>query len=326
MSKRVLLTGATGFIGRHAIEQLVARGYEVVALHARALPDATERAHEGSPVRWLRGDLLASGGAARVVREANATHLLHLAWYAEHRKFWTAVENLAWVEASLALARGFHQAGGTRIVCAGTCAEYDWAHGLCIEGVTPTNPETLYGVSKDALRRVLESYAKTHALSWAWGRVFFLHGPGEHPDRFVASVCRALVRGEEARCTHGRQVRDLMHAYDVAGALVALLDAGTVHGAVNVGSGEPHTLGDAARLLAKEAGQEGLLRIGAIEAPAKEPAWLLADARRLQDEVRFVAKYGFEEGLKATLEAWRGEHLYRSVSSDRMQRSGARHA
>lgn len=301
MSKRVLLTGATGFIGRHAVEQLVARGYEVVAVHARPRSEGAER--EG--VRWLRGDLLAPGEAERVVREAKATHALHLAWYAEHRKFWASPENLAWVGASLALVRAFHEGGGTRFVGAGTCAEYDWAHGLCIEGVTPTNPATLYGASKDALRRVLESYARTHGLSWAWGRVFFVHGPYEHPERFVASVCRALLHGEEARCTHGRQVRDLAHAYDVAGALVALLDAASVQGAVNVGMGEARTLGDAARVLAKGAGREGLLRLGAIEAPASEPGWLLGEAKRLRDEAGFVPRYGFEDGLLETLEWWR---------------------
>ena len=53
--------------------------------------------------------------------------LIHLAWYAEHGKYWTSPENVRWVEASLALLRGFAAAGGRRVVMAGTCAEYEWS-------------------------------------------------------------------------------------------------------------------------------------------------------------------------------------------------------
>ena len=74
-------------------------------------------------------------------------------------------------------------------------------------------------------------------ISFAWGRIFFLHGPGEHPDRLVPSVTRALLAGEPARCTDGRQVRDFLHSSsDAAHAFAALL-ALRVEGPVNIASG-----------------------------------------------------------------------------------------
>src|SRR3954452_23524389 len=141
-SGRVLVTGATGFIGHHLPELLSSRGFEVATVS-----------------RAGGVDLLEPGAPERVVAEVQPTHLLHLAWYAEPGKYWTSPENVRWVEASLALLRAFAAGGGRRAVLAGTCAEYDWAHGFCSEGVTPLAPWTLYGPSKHALREMAESFA-----------------------------------------------------------------------------------------------------------------------------------------------------------------------
>ena len=110
---RILLTGATGFIGRHVLPRL--KG-EVHAVTTRPPP-------AGDSVRWHRADLLSS---AEIVAEVRPEVLVHLAWYVEPGRYWTAPENIQWVEASLALLRAFAGAGGRRAVVAGTSAEYDW--------------------------------------------------------------------------------------------------------------------------------------------------------------------------------------------------------
>src|SRR6202035_1989630 len=134
---RVLLTGSTGFIGRHTLAALVRGGHEVHAVARRRGPDT-------HGVRWHEADLLES---ADVVEQIEPEILVHLAWYAEHRKFWSSVENLRWVEASLALLRAFARAGGRRAVLAGTCAEYGWSRELYSEDA-PLQPATLYGAAK----------------------------------------------------------------------------------------------------------------------------------------------------------------------------------
>ena len=276
---RVLVTGATGFIGSHAVRALEERGHEV---HA------------------AQGDLLDPGTAAEVVAAAGATHLLHLAWYAVPGKFWTAPENEAWVEATLRLLRAFYTAGGRRAVGAGTCAEYDWTGpGLLSETATPLRPATLYGQAK---ARTFEAGAALGELSW--GRVFFLYGPGEHPDRLVSSVARKLLAGEEAPTTEGSQVRDFLHVADVAGAFAALVDS-DVTGAVNVGSGQPVTVRAVVDEVARAAGRPDLLRPGALPQRAGEPPNLVADVGRLRDEVRFRPRYDLESGIKSTVNYWK---------------------
>jgi nucleoside-diphosphate-sugar epimerase len=296
----VLLTGATGFVGRHAPAALVARGYEVHAV-ARS-PHAVGRTTDG--VRWHAGDLLATNAAAALVEAVGPTHLLHLAWYVEHGLFWHSPENLRWVGATLELVRAFAEAGGGRAVLAGTCAEYAWGgEDPCREGVTPERPATLYGASKLAVRDVVDAFARGAGLSAAWGRLFLLYGPHEAPARLVPSVTRALLAGEEARCTHGDQWRDFLHARDAAAAFTALLDSG-VEGAVNVASGEPVQIRDVVRTLAGLVNEPGLVRLGSVAAPAGDPPVLTAHVGRLRDEVGWTPQYSIRSGLADVVDWW----------------------
>src|SRR5207247_5374504 len=134
-----------------------------------------------------------------------------------HRKFWSAPQNLEWIGASLRLVHLFHEVGGERAVIAGTCAEYDWA-GDCRQPLTHLRPHTLYGASKDALRRIVCAYARERDLSVAWARIFFVYGPHEQPGRLVAAAARSFVAGERFAAPDGRQRRDLLYVDDVADA------------------------------------------------------------------------------------------------------------
>jgi nucleoside-diphosphate-sugar epimerase len=297
--KRVLVTGATGFVGRHTVSPLVGRGYDVHATGRGPRP-----AFLPPPVQWHDADLLTPEGRDALVEAARPSHLLHLAWYAAHGLFWTSPENLRWVEASVSLIRRFREAGGMRMVAAGSCAEYQSQDGKCIEEETPRRPCTLYGVCKNAVQEILGAYCRTTGLSSAWGRIFLVYGPDEHPDRLVASVIRALLEGRKARCTDGLQVRDFLHVQDVADAFVALLDS-EVTGPVNVASGRAVEVRMVVRAIAKQLGRPELVDLGAVPSRPGDPAVIVADTRRLETEVGFRPTLGLEEGLARTIAAYR---------------------
>lgn len=295
---RVLVTGAAGFLGRHCLPELVDRGYEVHAVSSR------ERAGEAE-VTWHRADLLGARAARDLVEHVRPTHLLHLAWETTHGAFWSSPRNLEWLGASIGLARAFAESGGRRMVVAGTCAEYRWGDDAdCDEARTPLEPATLYGASKHALHVALRAYADQSGVELAWGRVFLLHGPGEPSGRLVPSLAAAMLRGEPAACSHGRQVRDLCHVSDVAAGFAALLASG-VSGGVNVASGVPVTLAEVATTIGRLTGRADLLRLGALPAAPGEPARLVADVRRLRDEVGWRPRLDLRAGLERTVDALR---------------------
>src|SRR5262245_59286800 len=105
MSETVLLTGASGFIGRHVVPALLARGYEVHGIARRGTVISGCASSQAC-------DLFDDGAVESLIEVIRPTHLLHFAWYAEHGKFWSSEENLRWVRASLNLIQRFTAAGG----------------------------------------------------------------------------------------------------------------------------------------------------------------------------------------------------------------------
>jgi nucleoside-diphosphate-sugar epimerase len=302
---RVLVTGASGFIGRRALPALLEAGYEVHAIAREPSPGP-----QTPEIVWHGVDLLEPGAGAALVRRVLPRELLHLAWYAKHGAFWTAPENASWAAATLDLLRAFGDTGGRRAVLAGSCAEYDWAalaaDGVCHEHLTPLAPQTFYGVSKHATRLVAEGCAAATGFELAWGRLFFLYGPAEQPGRLVPSVARALLSGREAPTTSGEQVRDFMYVDDASRAFVGLLES-DVQGAVNIASGRGVEVRELVALLAEEVGRPELLRVGALETRAAEPAAIVADTRRLREEVGFASNVGLEQGLAEAVDWWRAQ-------------------
>ncbi len=297
--KSVLVTGATGFIGRHSLPRLRALGYEVHAVSNQPSPQKFIE-----DVTWHCANLLEPGEITALMSRVRPTHLLHFAWYAVPGKFWTAPENLAWVKATVSLMQAFSDQGGQRAVMAGSCAEYDWNFDVCSEASTPCRPATLYGACKYSAQVLLDAWSKQVGMSSAWGRIFFLYGPGEYPSRLVPAVIASLIHGEPARCTHGNQVRDFMHVEDVAAAFVMLLDS-DVSGAVNIASGISVSLRDVIYTIADYLNQRSLVQLGVIPAPTGEPQTLVADISRLRNEVGFSPRYSLKEGIAATIESMR---------------------
>jgi len=271
---KVLLTGASGFLGRYVLDSLRQHGIEAVMLGRR-------RAPEGEFAELIEADLLAVPDFAALVKESGATHLLHLAWYAEHGKYWTSPFNLRWVDATTRLVEAFCEAGGQQVVVAGTCAEYDWLHGYCREDSTPLNPTTLYGTAKDAARRLAMAICAQHQVQCAWGRVFLPFGTGEASQRLIPSLIEVLRGKRPPFGVNATAYRDFLHASDVAEGFISLLRSGA-SGAYNISSGQPVQLGDVVRLLARLLDADPQAVLSLTTERLAEPASLVGENLKLK--------------------------------------------
>lgn len=296
-SKRVLVSGASGFVGRYTIEPLLARGFDV-HLVSRFAPKEF-----GKNVQWHVADLLDSDAQRALIDYLRPSHLLHLAWYAEHGKFWNAVENTAWLRASISLAEIFYAMGGERMVGAGTCAEYEWGDELCVENCTRECPASLYGITKLAAGHCLNALAIRYSASAAWARIFFPYGPGEPATRLIPYVIDCLLNGQPARCTHGKQLRDYLYAQDVGDALVAILDS-SVNGPVNIGSGIATSISTIVQRIGSILGCPELIELGAIQEPVHSASMVVADNAKLRNETCWQPRYTIEQGMQEMIN-WR---------------------
>jgi nucleoside-diphosphate-sugar epimerase len=270
VTKRLLITGATGFIGTH------------VAALAQ---------HEEWEIHLDRVDLLVPAESSRLLARIRPTHLIHLAWFVEPSAYWTSPANQQWAEASAHLFREFARQGGERLVGVGTSAEYDWSgDGVLVEGTTPLVPATPYGASK----KQLSEEAAAIGVSHAWARLFLVYGPGEPAARFIPKAIRAHLTGGTVPCVDPA-ARDFIYVGDAAAALLALAGS-DVEGPVNVGSGEATSLHEVARRIGADA---EMIRV------ASEPPLVVADTKRLRGEVGFTPRVSLERGLQESVAWWR---------------------
>lgn len=295
--KKVLVTGGTGFVGRHVLPLLPGRGFEVHALGRGSGQDRNPEAI------WHEADLMNPNGVEKVLETVKPSHLLHLAWTAAPGGYRTSPENIRWVRASLSLMESFSGIGGRRMVMAGTCAEYGGGHDYCSEDRSGCSPETLYGASKEALQILVGAYSRKAGLSSAWGRIFYPYGPYEHPDRLIPFVIRSLLHHQTAQCSPGERIRDLIFIQDVAEAFALMLDS-DVSGPLNIGTGLPIKLKDVVLKIGQKMGRPDLIRAADRPSAVGDEPRLVADVSRISKELGWAPKYDLDRGLDKAIEWW----------------------
>jgi len=292
----ILLTGASGFIGGACLRSLLRGTAEIHCVNR----SGTGPQHDN--VIWHAANLCDSGSALRLVQSIRPTRLLHCAWIATPGIYSTALDNLDWLEAGIALLRAFGTYGGERFVGVGTCAEYDWSAKFFAEDSTRLNPSSLYGHCKASMWTAAQACAKAHGFTTAWGRVFLPYGPGDAPERLIPSVISALQNRRVVETTNGTQRRDFVYVDDVADFLTRLL-ASTHEGAFNVGTGRATSVREVTTALAEALGGLSLIQFGAKPARPDEPAFLVADMAKAQAVLGWRSSVDLAAGLAACIHA-----------------------
>jgi nucleoside-diphosphate-sugar epimerase len=295
---RILVTGASGFIGSAALRALLARGAQVAVL---TMPDEPAGARSPADVETITGTL------QELPREAiarwNPQVCLHAAWYAEPGKYLESPENVMLLEASLELIRLLAEAGCRAFVGVGSCAEYEPSSEPLAETAL-TRPTTLYAACKIALSLVGEQMARLAGMRFAWARIFLPYGPGEHPRRALPALIDALLEGRAFPATQGEQRRDYIHVDDIGEAL-ALLALGEAQGFYNVCSGNAVSMRGLMQIVGELIGRAELIEFGKLPYRSWDPMCLHGNNARLRS-LGWSPRIDLESGLRSTVEWWRG--------------------
>ena len=306
--KRILITGASGFLGQQVIPMLEPLGFEI---HTAGRSSASSSA---ANITHHRCSLLETDTAESLIRSIRPTHLIHLAWCADAGSFWHSPDNLKWLSASARLFESFAQNDGQRAVGVGSCAEYDWSSDVDLsEFASPGQPSTLYGQSKRAAGEWLQAFSTGSRMSAAWGRLFFLYGPAGHPQRVPGAMFESLLNGQPTPCPSGTHLRDYLFVRDAAAALVKLLES-NVCGPVNIASGQAIRVSELIQAAAVASGNPHLLRVGQTPTQtSNNPERIVADISRLQNEVGFQPTVSLSSGMAETVAWWRKNQKVRAA-------------
>lgn len=297
---RILIIGATGFVGKATLKALLeSNAGEIHAVYNKTEPEAVEA------VTWHRVNVLNNQETETLIRNISPTHIVQLAWCAEHGSYWKDHANLDWLQANIHIARCFKKYGGKRCLFLGTSAEYEWAgNDLLNEFKSPLKPLGLYGGAKLGLYWTLARFFEQEGVSWTWGRLFNPFGPGEDQRRLIPKICLRLLNGETISFDAGLSQRDFLYVDDVGNALVKTLFS-EITGAVNIGSGKALRIRDVIAEIAANYGCSDRVSFDSTNIADNLPDVVVADISRLVEECSWQPEKNFTERLKETCEWWK---------------------
>ena len=274
----VLVTGATGFVGRHLVAALLDRGCQVRAVArreepARALPWFDR-------VEFVAADIHDPATDVAALCEG-IDALVHLAWpgLPNYQGLFHLEHNLM---ADYAFIKRAVEAGVGRVQVTGTCFEYGMQSGPLGEDLH-CRPANAYGLAKHSLHLFLDTLRQQLPFRLQWARLFYLYGEGQNPNSLLAALDRAIDGGQERfDMAGGEQLRDFLPIETAAGHLATLLQHADFSGVVNICSGQPIAVRSLVERHCAARHSAIALNLGHYPYPTHEPMAFWGDARRLQ--------------------------------------------
>ena len=274
----VLVTGATGFVGRHLVAALLARGCAVRAV-ARNVETAASMPWINH-VEFVATDIHAADLDIAALTDGIDV-LAHLAWpgLPNYRALFHFEHNLM---ADYRFIKGAVEAGVAQVLVTGTCFEYGMQSGPLSESVEP-QPSNPYGLAKHTLHLFLRNLQQEKPFTLQWARLFYLHGQGQNPNSLLAALDRAIDAGEASfNMSGGEQLRDFLPIASAADYLATIVHQRDFNGVINCASGQPVSVRALVEQRLRERGAALNLNLGHYPYPTHEPMAFWAVTERLQ--------------------------------------------
>lgn len=291
---RILVTGASGFIGSAFIKAALRHGHVVAGLtRGGSLPAAIP----------LHGSL--ADPPWSTIRSFKPDVCVHCAWVTAPGIYLESPENQQFHDWSLEFLAKLSAERIERALVLGTCAEYAPNQPLPLnEHTSVVAPSSTYARLKHSLHTVLRQDTRFAGLKLAWGRVFYPYGPGEHPKRLPSLIASQMRAGETMNLRTPHAVKDYIFIDDLASAMLAVIES-KFTGTVNLGSGAGISVLDLALQIQSLSGRSGL--ISSTPHPEPDPLGdLVAEMNQLAS-LGWTPKVPIAEGLSRLIVAQRSE-------------------
>ncbi len=275
---RILVTGATGFVGRHLVAALLTRGCAVRAVARNA--DTAQGMPWINDVEFVSADIHAADLDVSALTDG-IDALAHLAWpgLPNYRALFHFEHNLM---ADYRFIKGAVEAGVKQVLVTGTCFEYGMQGGPLSESTEP-RPSNPYGLAKHTLHLFLQNLQQEHPFTLQWARLFYLHGEGQNPNSLLAALDSAIDAGEQSfDMSAGEQLRDFLPIETAAGHLAAIVHQRDFDGVINCASGQPVSVRTLVEQRLRERGATLNLNLGHYPYPSHEPMAFWPVTERLQ--------------------------------------------
>lgn len=259
MNKKILLTGASGFVGKQVFTKLLDKDVEVRVI-VRKNKESFIRDKNLNVEVIQTNDLFEESIEWWKEHCKGIDTLIHVAWYTETGKYLQSTKNIDCLIGSLNLAKGAAKAGIRRFIGIGTCFEYDLYSGD-ISINTPLKPSTPYAKAKAELYTSLSQLLPSQSIEFCWCRLFYLFGEGEDERRLVPYIHKQLSKGKIVELTSGKQIRDFLDV-SVVGEMIVEAALGKQQGPINICSGIPISVSEIAQKIADKYGRRDLLKFG----------------------------------------------------------------
>lgn len=308
MPRRVLVTGAGGFVGANVVRRLLSDGHEV---HALTRPGGTSwRLEDVEPdVRRHDCDLRDAGALATAMAAARPEWVLHLAAYGAYSWQQEAARIVETnLTATMALLDAALDAGTEAFVHTGSSSEYGAKDHAPSEDELP-EPNSPYAVAKAAATMHCRHVSRARDAHAVTLRLYSIYGPWEEPGRLIPTLVEHALRGTLPPLVDPSTARDLVYVDDAVEAIVRAaersdLERGTV---LNLGTGEQRTIADMVAAARRRFGVEEEPRYGEYAARSWDTSVWVADARRIRAQLAWSPRWELEDGLGATADWLRAD-------------------
>ena len=279
MCKKILVTGAGGYIGQHVVKALLDKGAAVIATDIR-LDDVDDRATKIQKNIFEENEnIFTEMGSPDVC--------LHMAW--RDGFIHNSEKHIEDLDSHYKFISYMMKGGLKQIAVMGSMHEVGYYEGAIDEN-TPTNPLSLYGIAKNTLRQLTFLLGKNENVIVQWIRGFYIFGDDLKNNSIFKKIVEAEQEGKtEFPFTSGKNKYDFLSIYDMADQIAEIVLQDKINGIINSCTGQPMTLAEKVESFIKENNFKIKLKYGAYPDRPYDSPGIWGDATKI-NEIMKAAK------------------------------------